>query len=44
MLEGAAECYSQSASHFRSFIGDLLTPSAEDGLDPYSSLEVIWQE
>ena len=44
MIEGAGECYSQSASQFRSFIWDLFTPSAEDGLDPYSWLDVICQE
>jgi len=36
MIEGTGECYSQSASHARSFIKDLLSPSAEDGLGPYS--------
>ena len=44
MIKGAGECYSQSASHDRSFIKDLFSPSAEDGLDPYSWLGDICQE
>ncbi len=44
MIEGTGECYSQSASLARSFIKDLLSPSAEDGLDPYTLLGDICQE
>ncbi len=38
MIGGTGKGYSQGASHAESFIKDLLCPSAEDGLDPYSSL------
>ena len=44
MIEGIGGDYSQSASHDRSFIKDLLSPSAEDGLDPYCLLGDICQE
>ncbi len=43
MIEGTRECYSQSASHARSFIKDLRTPPAEDGLDPYSLLAIYFK-
>ena len=44
MIEGTGKCYSQRASRARSFIKDLFTQSAEDTLDPYSSLDSICQE
>jgi hypothetical protein len=44
MVEGAGICYSQSASHNRSLIKDMLSPLVEDGFDLYSSLEDICQE
>ncbi len=43
-IKGIGECYSQSASHARSFFKYLLAISAEDGLDPYGSLDNICQE
>ena len=44
MIEGTGEGYPQGASHAGSFIKDLFCPSAEDGLDPCSSLGIIRQE